>query len=126
MPEIDYEVIEDKRGLTAIRWPAMANGDTGKPYACHRQVNRCIQAGGTWGSGGTVTVKGSNGVGTLVSGSTQFDVLEDTQGTDLTLTTSNRLEEIKESCIYIRPEVTAGDGDTSLEVILVIQGVYHG
>jgi hypothetical protein len=124
MAVIPYQVITDIRGHTKIAWEGMANGDTGQPYPCMRQANRCVQAGGTWGSGGTVTMEGGNEL--LVSGSEQFDKLEDTQGGDLTLNASNRLEEIKESCERIRPNVTAGDGTTSVTVYLTIQGVYLG
>ena len=93
-----------------VVWAALANGDTGSPMEGVDFADRTVQIGGTFGAGGSVTLEGSN------DGTTYF-ALTDPQGNAITKTTA-ALEVIEEGPRYIRPNVTAGDGTTSLTVTL--------
>lgn len=89
-----------------ITWALLANGDTGSPVEGVDFADRTVQIGGTFGVGGSVTLEGSN------DGTTYF-ALTDPQGNAVTKTAAG-LEVLEESPRYIRPNVTAGDGTTSL------------
>lgn len=93
-------------------WLALANGDTGFPDSSGRLSDKSVQVTGTFGAGGSVTIQGSNDGGT-----TWFTLNDPSAGTDLTFTTAGGFE-ILENVELIRPNVTAGDGTTALNVYL--------
>lgn len=93
-----------------ITWANMANGDTGEPVYWNRHSDRSIQVKGTFGTGGTVTVQGSN------DGS-EFVPLTDLRGSNLAINAA-RIEQIEDCSYAIRPAVTAGDGTTALTVVM--------
>jgi hypothetical protein len=74
-------------------------------------IERCVTVHGTFGAGGSITIQGSND-------GTNWFALTDPQGNALTKTAA-AIEQVLESPLYIRPLVTAGDGTTSLTVILL-------
>ena len=99
-----------------VTWSGLLNGDTGSPVDWVDFMDRCFQVTGTFGSGGSVTVQGSND-------GTVWGALNDPQGNALTFT-SSRLEQALELPRYVRPSVTAGDGTTDLVVTLCMRRGY--
>ena len=72
-----------------------------------------IQTRGTFGVGGTVIIQGS-------LSDAEYALLNDVQGNALTITTK-LIERIQETTGYVRPQVTAGDGTTSITVIMLLK-----
>ncbi len=111
------EVLVDLHGtLDAIagwnlQWgggTALGNGDTGTPVLLPGYADKSIQVTGTFGSGGSVTLEGSNdGV--------NYFTLTDPTGTAIAITAAGG-KAITESTQYVRPHCTAGDGTTALVV----------
>lgn len=119
-------VVPTKTNNTSINfkrynWLAMANGDTGTPLppdaTCDYQ-DRTIQITGTFGAGGSLSFKGSN------DGGTTWVTMTDPLGNALTFTSAG-LKQITEMPEKVRPEVTAGDGTTSLNVYLFMRGDFR-
>lgn len=93
-------------------WPAMGNADTGLPVAMSGSSDRSVQIEGTFG-GATVVIQGSNN-------GTNYQLLTDPQGNDISKTTAD-LEAITELTRYVRP-VTSGGTGTSVTVSLLLRG----
>ena len=89
----------------------MANGDTGAPFLFPQHADRTIQVVGTFGAGGNLRWQGSND-------ESNWATLTDPQGNALDVT-SAKIEAITEVPLASRPNVTAGDGTTSLTVIVL-------
>lgn len=98
-----------------VKWVNMANGDVGEAVKFGTWKDRTVQVTGTFGAGGTVSLKGSN------DGGTTWAILTDANNAALTFT-STGLKAVTELPYQIRPEVTAGDGTTSLTVWVSMQG----
>jgi hypothetical protein len=94
-----------------VSWTPLLNGDSGAPYAMTGFADRSVQIGGTFGTGGTVLIEGSND-------GTNYATLADPQGVALSKT-SAALVEISQIVKFIRPRVSAGDGTTSITVTLL-------
>lgn len=102
-------------------WTGLLNGDDGTPYGGMLDAIRNIQITGTFGVGGTVVLEG-----TLEATPTNYQTLNDLQGNALTFTSgTNRIEQVQEGILTIRPRVTAGDGTTSL-IVTVMQARRSG
>lgn len=93
-----------------VTWAGLLNGDTGSPVEGVDFADRTAQISGTFGAGGSITMQGSND-------NTNYDPLTDPQGNAITKTAAG-LEVIVENPRYARPNVTAGDGTTSLTVTI--------
>ena len=93
-----------------ITWLPLANGDVGSPMPFSQYADKSVQVVGTFGVGGSVVIEGSNN-------GTDYAPLTDPQGNDLNITGA-KIEMVSEATLYIRPRVTAGDGSTSISVIL--------
>jgi len=94
----------------AITWTGLQNGDNGAPYEGVDFADRAVMISGTFGAAGSINIEGSNDAAT-------WFVLTDPQGNNITKT-ANALETIEENPRFLRPNVTAGDGTTSLTVVL--------
>ena len=92
-------------------WVAVANGDTGAPIQTFNLVDLCVTIEGTFSVGGSCTLKGSND-------GTNYYALTDPQGNAITKTAAG-IEQVTEAPRYIRPEVTAGDGSTAIDIRIV-------
>lgn len=119
MPTINHEpipipIFTDFDGVICRKWPAMANGDVGEPIALTRYSDRTVQVTGTPGAGGTLVIRGSN------DGLT-YDDMRDVFGNTISATGS-KLITLTEVPIWIRPEVTGGDGTTSFNVAVAAVG----
>ena len=101
-------------------WPDMANGDTGSFPVLPLHGDKSVHAFGTFGAGGTVTLRGTN---EAESQEPNCAILHDPTGTNLTLTTTAGagLKQVLEAPYAVSPKVTAGDGTTSLTVRLCIR-----
>lgn len=107
-------------GLTRITWTPLVNGDTGAPYHDFDSQEKAVQVFGTFGAGGTVSIQS-----TLEATATNYAIINDVQGNALTITAA-RIEAVQEPSGQIRPNVTAGDGTTSLTVILHTRKTWPG
>lgn len=105
-----------QKGVSRTIWSGLLNTDTGSPESGAALADRNVQVLGTFGAGGSVRMMGSNDLVT-------WSQLTDNQGNAIILTAAG-MEQIQENPFYIRPEVTAGDGATSLTVVLIAHGVY--
>lgn len=82
-------------------------------YASNGMGGVTFQVTGTWGTGGALVIEGSNdGV--------NYYTLTDQANAALTLS-ANGLKTVRDTPMYIRPRVTAGDGTTNLTVIVALQ-----
>lgn len=101
--------------VSRTTWAALLNGDTGLQQSGARLSDKSIQVFGTFGVGANCNIEGSN------DGGVTWAVLNDPQGNPLAFTTAGgaKIEQILETPERIRPNVTAGDGTTSLTVVLL-------
>jgi len=100
-----------------IMWEGLLNGDTGAWYRNigARYADKSAHVFGTFGTGGKLAVQGSNQLENITSNPT----LNDAQGNVLEMLTE-KIEQILENPVNIRPAVTAGDGTTNLKFYLCI------
>jgi len=99
-----------------VTWTGLALNDTGAPIDYPVYIDRSVQVKGTFGTGGAVTIEGSNDDAT-------FNSLSDPRGNALTVNTA-KLEQVEDVSKSIRPNVTAGDGTTNLTVVLFARKVF--
>ena len=77
--------------------------------------DRSVQVVGTFGSGGSVQIQGSN------DGGTTWSPLSNPAGTVINITGSSQINQITELAEQVKPVVTAGDATTSLTVWLMMR-----
>ncbi len=106
-------VLKQVRNTLRSTWASLANGDSGDPIFLPSNPDQTVQVLGTFGTGGTVILEG-----TLEETPTTYFPLVDPQGNAISFTSAGG-EVVLENVAWIRPRVTAGDGDTSLTVILL-------
>lgn len=92
-------------------WAAVPEGNQGNWVDVSVCKDLTFQIEGTFGSGGSVTLEGSNDAVNAVT-------LDDFAGNALTKTAA-ALVSAAQLPRYVRPNVTAGDGTTSITVILI-------
>lgn len=97
-----------------LEWNGMQNGDEGEAALFSMCADRSVQVCGAFGVGGNVAIQGSN------DGENWF-TLTGLTGHDLEFTTGG-ISMIAEITQYIRPVVTAGDGTTEINVIILAKG----
>jgi hypothetical protein len=93
----------DSPNARVYSWTAIGNGDDGSPLEAHDHADRSVQVIGTFGSGGTLVLEGSND-------GTNWVTLTDPQGNDVSFTAAG-IEQVQEITRYMRPNCTAGDGN---------------
>lgn len=98
-----------------ITWSGLLNGDDGASSQWTDFADRCFQVTGTFGTGGSLAIEGSND-------NVTWHILSDPQGNPLTFTTG-RIEQVLELPRYVRPRVTAGDATTDLVATLCMRKV---
>ena len=101
------------KGVHVTTWTAVpfASPSTGTPQSAAQFNDKCVQVNGTFGASGSVSIQGSND-------NVNWFALHDPAGAALTILAAG-LKEILENPLYIRPNVTVGDGTTALTVTLV-------
>jgi len=100
---------------TLFTWTALANGDTGAPVEVGDFAGLTVTFEGTFGTGGTVKLRGSN------DGTNYYDLTN--QAATAISKTAAGVSAVAEAPRYVRPEVTAGDGTTLLSCRLVARKV---
>lgn len=110
------EHVQNKSTITT--WAAIPNGDFGDAIKISGAPDKCVQFFGTFGTGGTVVMEGSNDPRVETNlGSAIWFPLTDPQANAISKTNASG-EQILENPVYIRPRVSAGDGTTAITVIL--------
>lgn len=90
---------------------AMANGDTSAPISIPDLADKTVTFTGTFGTGGSVTLEGSND-------NTNWFALKDPSSTAITKTAAG-MSAVLEHPLFLRGRVTAGDGATALIMIIM-------
>jgi len=98
---------------TIVSWTPLPNGDVGSAIEMPGATERSIQFSGTFGVGGTIVFQGSND-------GTNWVTLTDPQGNAISKTAA-AIEKVQEVTRFVRPSVTAGDGDTALTATLLLR-----
>lgn len=93
----------------------LANGDVGAASKLGEYPDRTFQIDGTFGAGGSVTLRGSNKPAADPTVSGDWFTLHDFQGNAMTFTSAAG-GLIAENPLWISPQCTAGDGTTALNV----------
>lgn len=108
--------------LVYARW-VLANGEAGVALESAAFADKTAHVFGTFGAGGQVELEGSNDPAVASpGGSTNWFPLVDPQGNPISKT-SQAGETILENPRFIRPRVSAGDGNTSITVVIVAKKV---
>ncbi len=111
----------DKIGPNVHRiiWPNMADEDTGAIWIGYSDAIRNVQATAADFDGATVTIEGTLQATPIVS--SDFQVMHDTAGVDLTFAAGTpRIEQIQEGAIALRPNAgSAGSASVDITIILV-------
>jgi len=92
-------------------WAGLLNTDVGDAQALSHYPMKAVQAIGTFGVGGSVAIEGS-------MDGTNWGALRDSTGTAIALTAATIVRDVLENPRFIRPRVTAGDGATTLTLML--------
>ena len=101
-------------------WTALTTTDNyGSPTKLPGWSDRCVQMNGALGTGGQVTMYGSNVVSPNLANDDDWFILNDAQGNALTLDTL-RGEQIIEVPLWIRPKISGGNGATDLNIHLCL------
>lgn len=108
MAEKAVAKVETRPFSATYKWEALANGDTGEALE-QPFPSLCMQVLGTFGTGGSVKLQGSN------DGGTTWADLNDLDGTAIAVTAAGMVQ-VRERPLAVRPNVTAGDGTTALDV----------
>lgn len=106
---------------TVVTWTALTTTNNyGAPVEMPGASDRSFQLTGTLGTGGAVTLYGSNKASPTLTDDLDWAILTDPQGNNIVLTTL-KVEAVTELMRWIRPKVTAGDGTTSLNGLLLLR-----
>lgn len=116
-------------GALIVTWTGLLNGDDGAPFVMPYKADKSVQVLGTFGAGGNCRIEGTNQqtytpAPAVVAGVT-YATLNDPQANALDFG-SAKIEQVLENVNAIRPRVTAGDGATSLTVIMLVASVEVG
>lgn len=124
MAQVPYTKVIGEGGTITFYW-TLANGDYGDSLNLSSFSDKCVHIYGTFGSGGSATLYGSNNTAdfnTSPSGGT-WVALVDPQGNAITKT-SAAIEQVLENPRSIAPRVTAGDGTTSLTIAINVKRTF--
>jgi hypothetical protein len=96
-------------------WVGLLNGDTGTPAPVRDGLQQWLAVlnSGTLGASGNLRWEGS------IDGGTTWATLTDDQTNALNMTAIPTAKVMREKPLLVRPNVTSGDGTTSLTAILV-------
>ena len=108
-------LVSNEAGKLIATWTGLLqpSSDVGASISMGPCIGMTVQLSGTLGTGGAVTMKGSN------DGTNWGDLADPVIGTPVVLDAIGEMSFIGNRPLYIRPEVTAGDGATNLTVIVV-------
>jgi hypothetical protein len=100
--------------FTRVTWGPMANLDNGDNFGILPGYDRSVQFTGTFGTGGTVVLEGSN-----EATPSNWFTLRDPQGNSLSFTAVG-LKQVLEWTLWVRPRVTGGDGTTAITCNMIV------
>jgi hypothetical protein len=113
------------QGVILVVWSGINTTDRkGKAVLLPDYPGKSVQVYGTFSAGSpSVAIEGANGPGTAGNpiappADADFNTLNDPSSTALTFT-GQRAEEVMENMVWIRPNLTGGDGSTNLTVALL-------
>jgi hypothetical protein len=109
-PAVTYNP-NGNRGVVQVVWTGLLNTDVGGAVELPNYADRSLQLTGTLGSGGAASIEGSND-------GTNWHELSDAEGDQLLLDEASEVRNVMELTRYIRPNITTGDGSTSLTVTM--------
>ena len=113
---LDTELAQDPCTVT-VSWGPMKQGDTCQPANLVQWADRSIEADGTFGSGGTITLNGSNrGVNYYGLNDPSLTAISKTQ---------NGVSQILELTVYVQPVLTGGDATTSVYLTMLCRRPQH-
>lgn len=114
MATINAVVTMPQDNLRVFTYSTVVNGNDGAPIPAlyDDYSDRSVQVLGTFGAGGNARIEGSN------DGGTTYATLRAPDSTALDLTAAS-LKQILEVTLLTRPRITAGDGTTSITIIIV-------
>lgn len=104
-------------GTYIVKWTGLLNGDTGAPFVCSHLPDKHFEASGTWGAGGKVAMQAAAEPALAPS---VWNTMRDPSQNVIELTSAAAVEQCLDNSYAIRPNVTAGDGTTSLTVRAVL------
>lgn len=108
-----------------ITWAALTTTNNyGSPVSMVGAADRSVQMTGTVGTGGVVTMYGSNIADPNLANDDDWAALNDPNGNSLALN-ALKIEQILEITRWIRPKITAGDGATSLNISLLLRRAHR-
>lgn len=115
MATVNPTLVRVNENTIRFTYANMANGDVGAPIGANHAdfTDRGVSVRGTFGAGGNCQIQGSDDNGS------NYIAINDAQGTALDITTAKR-EQVLEVPELTRPNITAGDGTTSLTVVLTV------
>lgn len=108
----------DTEVTKVYEWTGLLNTDDGAPLRIPLHSDITIQALGTLGVGGVVTVEGTLDTATTPPAG-NYGGLSVPAGTPLTLTAIGMIKQVLEHPVQIRPRITAGDGATNFTVRVI-------
>jgi hypothetical protein len=118
MPTRNFAAEAIAPGIVSVSWSGLLGSpvDDGLPYERPERSDRSVHVVGTFGTGGTIVLEGSN-----EPTPTNWRTLTDPLGNALSFTATN-LEQVVEVTRWVRPRVTGGDGTTNLTVHMIFAG----
>lgn len=119
MAVVKVSVERIANGVLAYRW-LLANGDTGMPVCIPAASDKSVHVSGTFGAGGSISLRGSNKAVPVVA--TDPIMTAGEGGANPITKTAEGIEQIQENPQWIWPHVTAGDGTTALQCDVVAKG----
>ena len=113
MPTLPQQTSRFSERWQLVTWGPLLNTDDGVAFERTEMSDRSVQVTGTFGTGGTLVIEGSND-------GTNWRTLNDPQGTALSFTVAG-LRQVQELTRLLRPRVTAGDGTTNLVCTMILR-----
>lgn len=104
-----------QRGVHQKTWNGIGLNGVGSYLNAPGLPDKTVTVHGTFGTSGSIQLEGNDDLGLT------WDILRDINGNQLKFT-SNTTITIAENPLFIRPHVTAGDGTTSLTVVIISKG----
>lgn len=108
------------RGVYVFKWANMASGDVGAPARVPQFTEKHVAVGGTFGSGGTVTMQ----VNDVPEGTARWSTAKDTHNDAMTFAASDgnpATKSMRPVMVDVRPNVTVGDVTTDLTVRMLVR-----
>lgn len=108
-------------GVWLVEWIGLGNDDEGEPLTTADFADKTVEIGGVFGAGGSIALKGSNDPGVGPVGVNLTDPL----GVEIDGNTPV-LATILQNPLKVWPVVSGGDGDTDLNVRILLRTSVSG